>query len=203
MKSSHFSFNPNLGACVCVCVGEGGEGRGGGRGGAGGFYHPSWVSLNNSETVKAVTLAFCSIQLLFIRDIRAKFGNPNLRQSPDVGQNPDEGISDFRIPDQSCKNENYHDYITTHDNDMKVGPVTAIEKKNAATTKKLTMTSCWQIVTSLSFARFMANLQSSGSPISDTWSVKLTFPLTVTVYLTKPGNRTKKSPTQLSYYCFE
>ena len=154
--------------------------------------------------VGAVTLVFCSIQLLFIRDIRAKFGNPNLCQSPGVGQNPDEGISDFRIPGQSCKNENYHDSITTHDNDMKLGPVTAIEKKkNAATTKKLTMASFWQIVTSLSFARFMANLQSSGSPISDTWSVKLTLPLTVTVYLTKAGNRTKKSPTQLSYYCFE
>ena len=121
MKSSHFSFNPNLGACVW-----------GGGGGQGGFYHPSWVSLNNSETVKAVTLVFCSVRLLFIRDIRAKFGNPNLCQSPGVGQNPDEGISDFRIPDQSCKNENYHDSITTHDNDMKLGPVTAIEKKNAA-----------------------------------------------------------------------
>ena len=120
--------------CVCVCGGGGGWG---GREGAGGFYHPSWVSLNNTETVKAVTLAFCSIQLLFIRDIRAKFGNPNLRQSPDVGQNPDEGISDFRIPDQSCKNENYHDYITTHDNDMKVGPVTAIEKKKRGNDKKV------------------------------------------------------------------
>ena len=125
MKSSHFSFNPNLGACVW----------GGGRG-AGGFYHPSWVSLNNSETVKAVTLVFCSIQLLFIRDIRAKFGNPNLCQSPGVGQNPDEGISDFRIPDQSCKNENYHDSITTHDNDMKLGPVTAIEKKKKKTPQR-------------------------------------------------------------------
>ena len=37
--------------------------------------------------------------------------------------------------------------------------------------------------------------------IPDVWSVILTFPLKVSVYLAK--SRTKKSPTQLSYYCFE
>ena len=43
------------------------------------FTHPLLVflySLNNSETVKSVTLAFCSNQQHFIRDIRAKFGIP-------------------------------------------------------------------------------------------------------------------------------
>ena len=34
-------------------------------GGAGGILLPCWFSLNNSETVKAVTLAFCSIQKHF------------------------------------------------------------------------------------------------------------------------------------------
>ena len=32
-----------------------------------------WFSLNNSETIKAVTVTFWSIQLRFTRDIRAKF----------------------------------------------------------------------------------------------------------------------------------
>ena len=32
---------------------------------------PCWFTLNNSETVKVVTLAFCCIQLLFIREITA------------------------------------------------------------------------------------------------------------------------------------
>ena len=32
------------------------------------------VSLNNSETVKAITLTFCNTQYLIIRDIRGKFG---------------------------------------------------------------------------------------------------------------------------------
>ena len=37
----------------------------------------------------------------------------------------------------------------------------------------------------------MANLEKSGSKILDAWSVKLTFSLTVTFYITKTENRTK------------
>ena len=69
--------------------------------------------------------------------------------------------------------------------------------------KKLTMTSCRRVVTSLSFFRFMANLEQPRSWILDAQSVKLTFSLIVTFYLSKTENRTKKSLTQLSYYCFE
>ena len=45
-----------------------------------------------------------SIQQHFIKDIRAKFGIPNLPQSPDIKQNSDKGISDFRISGQSLIN---------------------------------------------------------------------------------------------------
>ena len=38
---------------------------GGARGGGGEILLPCWFSLNNSETVKALTLAFCSIQKHF------------------------------------------------------------------------------------------------------------------------------------------
>ena len=38
--------------------------------------------------------------------ICAKFGIPNLPQSPDIGENSDEGISDFRISGQSLINKN-------------------------------------------------------------------------------------------------
>ena len=58
-------------------------------------------------------------------------------------------------------------------------------------------------MTSLSFFQFMANLQPSGIWIPDACFLKLTFSLIVTFHLTKPENRTKKSLTQLSYYCFE
>ena len=63
--------------------------------------------------------------------------------------------------------------------------------------------SCRKIVTSLSFFQFMANLEQSGSQIPDAESAKLMFSLIVTFYLTKSENRTKKSLTQLSQYCFE
>ena len=53
---------------------------------------PCWFSLNNSETRKAVVMAFCGIQLLFVTGILAKFGIPNSHQSSDFGQNPDSGI---------------------------------------------------------------------------------------------------------------
>ena len=36
-----------------------------------------------------------------------------------------------------------------------------------------------------------ANLEQSGSQIPDSWSVKLTFSLTLTFYFTKTENRTK------------
>ena len=49
----------------------------------------------------------------------------------------------------------------------------------------------------------MANLEQFGNQIQDAWSVILKFSLTVTFYVTKTENRTKKSLTQLSYYCFE
>ena len=56
------------------------------------------VSLNNSETVKAITLAFCSTQYLIIRDIRGKFGIPNFSQSLDIGQISDGCISVSGFP---------------------------------------------------------------------------------------------------------
>ena len=53
------------------------------------------------------------------------------------------------------------------------------------------------------FFGFMANLQLFGYQVQDAWSIKLTFSLIVIFYLTELENRTKKSLTQLLYYCFE
>ena len=58
-------------------------------------------------------------------------------------------------------------------------------------------------MTSLLFFRFMISLERFGSQIPHAWSVTLKFSLTVTFYLTKTENRTKKSLTYLSHYCFE
>ena len=94
---------------VCVCRG-GGEAEGGG-----GF------SLNNSEM--AVSMAFCSIQYLFIKEIRDKFGIPNLSQSPDIGQNSDVSIYDLQSSGQFLVNKNCNKSGTSNDMDMKLGPV--------------------------------------------------------------------------------
>ena len=45
------------------------------------FYLPGWFSLNNSKTVKAVTLELCIIHQHCIRDIRAKFAIHNSLQT--------------------------------------------------------------------------------------------------------------------------
>ena len=55
------------------------------------------------------------------------------------------------------------------------------------------MTSCQQIVTSLSFFQFMVHWEQSGGWIPDAWRVKLIFSLKVTFYLTKSEDRTKKT----------
>ena len=65
------------------------------------------------------------------------------------------------------------------------------------------MTSCSIIVTSLSFFRFLTNLELFGSRIPDAQSIKLTFLLIVTFYLTKTERKIKKSLTQLSHRYFE
>ena len=86
---------------------------------------------------------------------------------------------------------------------MNLGPVTKLEKRNKTTSKNLTLTSCRKIVTLLSFFGFLANLEQSRGRIPDTESAEVMFSVTVTFCLTKTENRTKKSLTQLSHYCFK
>ena len=50
------------------------------------------------------------------------------------------------------------------------------------------MMSCRQIVTSMSFFKFMANLHPSGRRLPDAWSIKPKFSLTITFHLAEPEN---------------
>ena len=100
------------------------------------FYpHSCWIPLNNSATIKAVTVSFCSIQWLFMKGICAKFNIPNLPQSPDIGQISRQGISDFRISNQSFINKNGHNSRTSHDINMKLVPVNKLDKRSMTTSK--------------------------------------------------------------------
>ena len=94
-------------------------------------------------------------------------GIPNSSQSPDTGQNSGGCISNFPISGHSLKKVNCHNFRITDDIDMKLGPVTKLERETKQSQESLTITSCQQVVTSLSFFRFMANLEQSGSRISD------------------------------------
>ena len=58
-------------------------------------------------------------------------------QSPDIGQNPDGVIYNFRISGQSLIKENGHNSRTSDDIDMELGLVTKLDKKNKTTSKKL------------------------------------------------------------------
>ena len=86
--------------------------------------------------VETVTLAFCSIQQYSIRDIRTKFSIHNSPPSPNIGQNSDEGISDFQISGESLIKENCHKSRTSDDIHLKLGAVTKFNNRNKATSKK-------------------------------------------------------------------
>ena len=129
-------------------------------------------------------------------DIRAKFGIHNLPKSPDIGQNIDGGISDFRISGQSLIKKNCHNSRTSDGIDMKLGPVTKLDKRNKTTSKKIDID---VIVIFRIFGQFGAVRR----PDSGTESAKVMLLVIGTFCLTKTENRTKKSLTQLSHYCFE
>ena len=71
-----------------------------------------------------------------IRDIRAKFGIPNVPHSPDIRQNSDGGISNYLVFRQSLIKVNCNISRTSDDIDMKLGAVTKLDNRNKTTKKK-------------------------------------------------------------------
>ena len=55
--------------------------------------------------------------------------------------------------------ENVHNSGTSDGINMKLGPVTKLDKRNKTTSKNLKLASCRKIVTSLSFFGFLVNLE--------------------------------------------
>ena len=53
-----------------------------------------------------------------------------------MGQNSDGGISDFWISGQSFIKKNCHKSRISHDIDIKIGPVTKLDKGNTTLSKK-------------------------------------------------------------------
>ena len=123
-----------------------------------------------------MTLAFCSIQYPFIIDIRAKFGILNSSQSPNIIQNSDGAISDFRISGQSFINENCHNSRTSNNMDMKLGPLTKLDQKknNTATSKKIDDDIMEANFDVTYFFLICGQFAAIWNPNIGAWSIKLT-----------------------------
>ena len=93
---------------------------------------PCWITLNNSEMVKVATLAICSSQQHFIRDIRAKVGIPKSTQI--LSKTQTGGI--FWVSGQFLVKENCHNSRTSNDIGMRLGPVITLDKRIKRTSKK-------------------------------------------------------------------
>ena len=63
----------------------------------------------------------------------------NLLQSQDIRQNSDKGIFDFWLSGESLLKENWHNSRTSDDVDMKLDPVTKLDKGNKKREKSLRM----------------------------------------------------------------
>ena len=96
---------------------------------------------------------------------------PNLifltRPSLQILAKPRPGYFNFQISGQSLIKGNSHNSRTNDGIDMKLGPVTKLDKRNKITLRKMTMKSIREIMTSLSFFQFMANLEQSRRRILD------------------------------------
>ena len=105
---------------------------------------PCWFSLNSSETVKAI-----------------KNYNPDILQhsvTVDIVQNSDRGISDFRISGQSLINKNSLNSRTKNCIDMKLRPVTKLDKIKTATLTMAMLANCDAFPIQIQiFFQFMTN----------------------------------------------
>ena len=99
-------------------------------------------------------------------------------------------------------NENFHNSRTSHDIDMKLGPLTKAEKSNMATSKKKkdndVRAADFDVI-----VFFTIFGQSVTIRKWDSGRMVYKFSLIVTFYFAKLKIGTKKSLTQLSYYCFK
>ena len=90
-------------------------------------------------------------------------------------QNSYWGITNFQISGQSLIKENCFNSRTSDDSEMKLGPVTKLDKRNKTTLKQFDNDVMSRIVTSLSIFHFMTNLGQSGSLIPAAESAKVMF----------------------------
>ena len=85
---------------------------------------------------------------------------------------------------------------------MKLEPVTKLDKKNTSTLNKIQSYVMSANCNVIAFFRIYGKFTAI-KKLDLVWSIKLTFSLIVTFYFAETANRSKKSLTQLLYYCSE
>ena len=169
----------------------------------GGNFTPCWFSRNKSETVKAATLQpwdFAAFSKIYWRH-SCQVWYSYLAPFSIYWAKLRRGYFRFPVNPLQIKIVTTPKpvMILTWDLDQQL----KLTRKTRQRQTNFTMTSCQQIVMSLWIFPFIANLEQSESRIPESWSVEITFALTIIFYLTKTKNRTKKSLTHLSYHCFD
>ena len=96
-------------------------------------------------------------------------------ESPDIGENSDRGISDFRISGQSHIKVNCHNSRTRDDIDIKLGPVTKLDKRNKTTSKKFDEDVMSANLDVIVIFPIYGQLEAIRNPDSGRITVKLTF----------------------------
>ena len=172
------------------------------------FYRPSQFSFNNSETVKALNLAFCNISKfsleIFMSNLVLLTG-PSLQilkisiwpHSPDIEDfNLVHCIKKSRNLEPKTSffvqwlfkyhiNENCYNSRSSNDIDMKFRPVTKLDKRNKTTSKRfddgVVSANCDVFL----IFHFSADLKQSGNRYWDTWFIILEFSSVAVLYLTK------------------
>ena len=86
---------------------------------------------------------------------------------------------------------------------MKLGPVTKLDNRNKTTSKKFDVELMSKNYDVIVIFRIFGQFGAIGGRIPETESAKVMFSVIGTSCFTKTENRTKKSLTQLSHYCFE
>ena len=116
----------------------------------------------------------------------------NLPQSPDIGENSDR-ISDFRISRESLIKGNCHNSRTRDDIDMKLEPLTKLDKKNKTMSKKLDDYVMSKNCDVIAIFSIYSQFGAIRKPDSGRIFCKISVFINSNIYLIKTENRTKKN----------
>ena len=96
-------------------------------------------------------------------------------QSPDIGKNSDVGTSDFRVSGQSLIKENCHNSRTSDDIDIKLGPVTKLDKRNKTMSKRFDADAMSKNYDVIVIFQIFGQFGATRNRIPDTESAKVIF----------------------------